>query len=142
VFIRGSRRVEMIVFNVSGTSMFPLIREGDILLAEKRGAVSFSWGDILLYETGGKFFAHRLIWKFRNAYLMKADTHFSFERINKEQIKGKVEALARNGRVIDLVAPLNKVFSVFLAVFLFPVSFVYNLITLTFILSPRGRGIG
>lgn len=117
----------MIALKVSGTSMYPLVRDGDILLGTDSASGKLHPGDIVLYEIEKKLFAHRLIWKAHDIYWIKADTHFFFEKIHMSQVEGKVKGIVRNGRIIDLTAPFNRILNLLFAICLLPVSFVYNL---------------
>ena len=134
---RSAKEIKMISFRASGTSMWPIIRGGDILITEKCSAENLFCGDIVLYEVNWKSFAHRLIWKYNGFLLVKADTHFAFEKIDKFQIKGKVKVVVRDGRITDLTTPLNKILSFLLGVCLLPASFVYD-----FVIICRNRPSG
>jgi len=112
----------------SGTSMFPFIREGDVLLIDECITDNLHTADIAVYKIEGKSFAHRVLWNAKDFLFLKADTHFSVEKIHTSEITGKLKAITRNGRVIDLSAGLSKFFSLLCFFCLLPISFVYNLI--------------
>ena len=46
---------------VTGTSMLPSIWPGDILEVRRPGEVKIASGELVLFERGGRFFAHRVV---------------------------------------------------------------------------------
>ena len=89
---------------VRGTSMLPLIRDGDVLV------VTFSdeklrRGDVVLFRQGNELLAHRALnlANRTNLLLTKGDHLLQSDpKRSREQILGKVIAVERGARKIDL----------------------------------------
>lgn len=116
----------MIYLKASGTSMFPLIKRGDVLCVEDQSADKLNIGDIVLYEVCSRFFAHRVLWRCRDGSLfVKGDMHFSFERVVSEQITGKLSAMIRKNKIRDM-AGTGKLVSYMYFLICLPVSLVLD----------------
>ncbi len=75
---------------VSGTSMFPVIKDGETVEVISCG--NYMVGDILVYEYKNEgLIAHRLLKIQNNHYFCKGDNSFRLEDISPEQIIGKIE---------------------------------------------------
>lgn len=89
-----------------GTSMYPLIRKGDVCRFIPAEAASIRKGDILLYHTPhGSLIAHRfcrLVTRdYERQYLCKGDSNLAHdEAITRDQLLGKMAWIERNGRII------------------------------------------
>jgi hypothetical protein len=87
-----------VVITVSGTSMLPVLCEGD-----KVGIVSsleYDNGDILsfLYDEN-KVIVHRLLLHRKDRFFLKGDNSFRMEEVNYNNILGKVVEIERDGYV-------------------------------------------
>ncbi|MCG6533780.1 MAG: hypothetical protein L7F78_03625 [Syntrophales bacterium LBB04] len=95
-------------FRALGRSMYPTIREDDVITVVPIDADSVRRGDIILYRLGCGVVAHRLVRKdhiregsFR--YILCSDTWGAWdEPVLAEQILGKVISVARSGRSIQV----------------------------------------
>ena len=94
-------------FRVISESMSPLIAAGDEIVVEQAGADRLRRGDIVLYTVGGAFHTHRLLARRRHGgailLVTKGDAALNPDRPwREEQLLGKVVAIKRGDRTIDL----------------------------------------
>ena len=94
-------------FRVISESMAPLIAAGDEIAVEQAGADRLRRGDIVLYTVGGAFHTHRLLARRRHGsatlLVTKGDTSLNPDQPwREEQLLGKVVAIKRRDRTIDL----------------------------------------
>ena len=89
---------EKVVITVSGTSMLPVLCEGD-----KVGIVSsleYNNGDILLFlYDENKVIVNRLLLHRKDRFFLKGDNSFRMEEVNYNNILGKVVEIDRDGCV-------------------------------------------
>ncbi len=91
-------------FQAKGWSMRPFIRDGDFILASPIKNSSIKTGDVVFYSpTGNKIAVHRIIKKYKKngkmTVLIKGDACFgSSEKVEIQNVLGKVVAVERNGR--------------------------------------------
>jgi signal peptidase len=84
-----------------GTSMYPLIKKGNICRFVSCEAMKLKKGEIILFQTSsGSLVAHRFLateWKDKQVkYLLKGDTNFGLdEAINYDQIIGKLTSIKK-----------------------------------------------
>jgi|GEM_PF-3665480 len=97
---------KLIFFKVSGYSMLPFYRTGDMFLVKKFPLNELKKGDIIAYYSGfdKKIVCHRLIKKNireRNyLFYTRGDAYFHLEGpINENLVIGKVVAAMRNNRI-------------------------------------------
>jgi len=93
----------------SGYSMFPFLRKGDILTIEPVPMEMIKLGDIVVFERGEKWIAHRVI-KIRNSkegfeFLLRGDTNLRFDSVvNSENYAGAVRIFKRKNLVKQMNA--------------------------------------
>lgn len=92
---------------VTGWSMFPAVCPGDILTIERMEISSASKGHIVLFRRGRRLFAHRVIeaatHQTGSRLLTRGDSMGTpDEPVSKDQFLGRVTALVRDGRSIDI----------------------------------------
>ena len=107
-------------FRALGSSMFPFIRSGDLLTTKAVDPTDIAIGEVLLYQREGRSFVHRLIKKKIIDGVHLFTTHgdhltFSDPAIRSSQILGKVISVERNGRMIHLDTPFQRMWGRFLA---------------------------
>ncbi|TLS35562.1 signal peptidase I [Pseudalkalibacillus caeni] len=96
------KKYDEIDLPAEGTSMFPLIKKGDICTFRRCDPSEFQRGDIILFLTSeGRLVAHRLMHKKLTIdkcyFLFKGDTNLGFdEPIFEENIIGKLALVKRN----------------------------------------------
>jgi signal peptidase len=84
-----------------GTSMYPLIKRGNICRFVSCEAMKLKKGEIILFQnSSGSLIAHRLLstkWKDKQVkYLLKGDTNFGLdEAIHYDQIIGKLTSIKK-----------------------------------------------
>jgi signal peptidase I len=127
----------------SGYSMFPFLRIGDLLTVEPVPMETIKLGDIVVFESGGKWIAHRVI-NIRSkadglGFLLRGDTCIEFDPVvNKENYIGSVRVFTRmNSKKVMFKGVLNAWNKIILAIGLvynFPLYFMRIFIGL--ILSP------
>ena len=85
---------------VSGYSMEPLIKDGDMILLTYVN--NYAVGDVIVFEYDGKILIHRIL-KVDNEYVCcKGDNSFRLERIAISEIIGKVERV--NGKELKPIS--------------------------------------
>ncbi|MBI4845531.1 MAG: nucleotidyltransferase family protein [Candidatus Omnitrophica bacterium] len=96
-------------FTALGQSMYPLIKNGDVLEVEPLGREKIKSGDIVFYrDDDNAVFVHRLVKKYtrdcRQIAVIQADGALSgaFEEILVKDILGRVKAIRRNNTIIYL----------------------------------------
>ncbi|MYL69927.1 signal peptidase I [Halobacillus litoralis] len=94
----------------TGTSMYPLIREGDVCRFVPLDCENLKKGDILLYQSNhGQLTAHRLIHKAGDAYLFKGDSNLGKDDwVYSDQLLGKMLYICKSYKVIHLNGLLGK----------------------------------
>ena len=107
-------RDEVFCFAPVGGSMYPFIRSRDVIHIKPAHRASLRYGDIILFcdEKGG-LLAHRIIKKRktgdRSAFFVKGDALAGDDGyIEREAIIGKVVAIEKGKRLIDLDGGLFK----------------------------------
>lgn len=108
-------------FRAKGWSMFPAIRDGDILNTEPVKAKEIRLGDIIFYRTANeRVIAHRVIRQsFSNdgpILIARGDsTVGKGERVSLEDILGRVITIERNGRKIRSDSRIGRLMGIFFA---------------------------
>ena len=93
-------------FRALGSSMFPIIRSGDLVTIKPFETTNLVLGDIILFKNNDKFFLHRIIKKINSnnslIFITKGDFLSSSDPyIDSEQVLGKLITLERDKRVIN-----------------------------------------
>ncbi|WFO76330.1 signal peptidase I [Desulfurococcaceae archaeon MEX13E-LK6-19] len=90
---------------VEGKSMFPLLREGDIVFIKKVSPEDIHVGDVIVYEYRGKYIIHRVIKVIhqngKTYYVTKGDNNFVIDPyyepgVPYDKVKGKVVEIGDN----------------------------------------------
>ena len=90
---------------VKGFSMFPFIRDGDVITISNLPDSSMNFGRISAFfdSQTGKLVMHRIVGKNNGGYLIKGDNTFKADRlICKENILGYVNRIERNNKAVFL----------------------------------------
>lgn len=97
-------------FRAEGRSMWPFLRGGDGLVVEPVSTRNARVGDVLLYRTShGGVVAHRLVGRSGGRLRTRGDrVRAPAEWIGPGQVLGRVGAVERAGRHIDLDRPLRR----------------------------------
>ena len=109
-------------FRAGGGSMHPFIRNGDFLVIRPIENSSVKIGDVALYFTAeNKVIVHRVIKKYkkdgRMTLAIKGDASFgSPEKVDIQNVLGRVVAIERNGREIRLDTRPYRIIGLFFAV--------------------------
>lgn len=110
---------------VSGKSMLPWLRPGDIVFVRKTDASQISRGNVVVFENDGHVSMHRVIERISSRdgdagsarFITKGDARVLADApIGADELCGRVEFLYRNGNEIRLASGWRKVFGKFLAV--------------------------
>ena len=102
-------------FQAKGWSMRPFIRDGNFIVVSPIKDSSIKTGDVVFYITSEKSVAvHRVIKKYKKngkmAMLIKGDASFgSPEKVEMQNLLGKVVAVERNGRKKRLDGKLYRI---------------------------------
>jgi hypothetical protein len=94
-------------FCARGGSMFPIIRDGDIISVVPFAARPPAVGDIIafLHPTGERLIVHRLVGKTSTAYLLQGDNHTPAQSdgwLPMPALLGRVSHIERKGRLVRL----------------------------------------
>jgi len=94
-------------FSVTSGSMEPQIRAGDRVIVSGCRVAELKAGDIILFQKGSIFCTHRFVRKLdSDLVIAKGDRQTGFDTpFHQSQIIGKVMAIERNQRRIDLRRP-------------------------------------
>ena len=95
-------------FRPSGRSMYPSIREGEVITVEPVAASDVKLADIVLYRSERGLIAHRVIEiasRDARVFRLQGDASLSCdEPVAAEQILGRVVGVQRNGRSVGLAS--------------------------------------
>ena len=90
---------------VKGYSMSPFIKDSDVVTISPMSDSSPGFGDVIAFIHPGteKLIIHRVVWKSRDAYLLKGESALEPDGlIKKENILGLVTKVERKGKRIFL----------------------------------------
>ena len=102
------RRGRSIRFRARGRSMLPLIRNGDVVIAQPASDDDLCVGSVVLHRIGpDRLVAHRIVWRGLNdgAISVKTRGDASFgppDVVGAEQVLGRVVAVQRGDRLVRL----------------------------------------
>ncbi|MFB0564455.1 MAG: signal peptidase I [Candidatus Aminicenantaceae bacterium] len=99
-------------FRARGFSMFPFIKDGDVITVDSLSGGKPRLGDVLVYVNPRtrKIVVHRMIGKRRDCYIIKGDnTPDSDGIIPRENILGRVKRVEREGKRIFLGLGVERV---------------------------------
>ena len=86
----------------SGKSMEPVIRNGTDTVVISKIQKSLSVGDIVLYKrNNGKLVLHRIVAINGNEITLRGDSQWTTETVDKSRALGVLEAVERNGKVLN-----------------------------------------
>ncbi len=100
-------------FRPSGRSMYPSIREGELITVEPVRASDVQLGDIVLYRSSKGLIAHRVVGSSPTQssvlsphhFLLRGDASLSCDQpVAAQQILGRVVGVKRNGRSVALAS--------------------------------------
>ncbi len=103
------RRGQTVRFRPQGYSMYPMIRDGDIIEVAPIQATSVKTGEVILYAVGSRVLAHRVLAikgseAEETIFRLQGDAHHvGDETVRADQILGHVVAVERGGRRISLI---------------------------------------
>ncbi|HQJ15715.1 MAG TPA: GNAT family N-acetyltransferase [Candidatus Omnitrophota bacterium] len=103
-----------------GGSMHPFIRSGDWVQVDLscRGAETIRAGDVILFRQGDGLFAHRVLRSMAGGFLVKGDMSFGADGVAvPDDVLGRVIAVERGSRRIDLRSRKYRIVSVFVAAY-------------------------
>ena len=96
-------------FRPSGRSMYPSIREGEVITVEPVRASDVKLADIVLYRSERGPIAHRVVEiasRDARVFRLRGDASLSCDQpVAEQQILGRVVGVERNGRSIQLATP-------------------------------------
>ncbi len=110
------RRGQSVRFSASGRSMCPTIREGEVITVSPVAPSEVGLADIILYRSGARVIAHRVVARQRGvegmtAFLVRGDASENCDDpVAPTQILGKVVLVERAGRRIAVGKPGVKFF--------------------------------
>lgn len=113
-------------FKVRGYSMFPFIRDGDIVTVSPLRHFQDIFGQAVafVHPKSKKIVIHRIIAKSENTYLVKGDTTSAPDAwIRRGDILGLVTKIERNGKKLSWGLGAERFIIAFLSKKLFPLAF-------------------
>lgn len=91
---------------VTGTSMLPSVRPGDVLRVVAAKPEDVRRGEIVLFERDGRLFAHRVV-ESGARLITRGDRHRHDDPpVEARELLGRVSAVLREGRAVPLEAGL------------------------------------
>lgn len=96
-------RTGTVAFPVRGVSMRPLVKAGRdaVVVTAKQGRLALH--DVGLFKRdGGDYVLHRVIDVCDVGYLFAGDSQSFTEQVREDQVLGRMSALVRKGREVDL----------------------------------------
>lgn len=118
------RKRGWVFLKVSGKSMFPWIRESDIVFLRHMGICEVGRGDVIVFEKNGMLCVHRVL-AIRGdvrqgandiSLITKGDaTADADSLVSSDEVLGKVEFVYRRNREIRIASGWRKAFGRFLA---------------------------
>lgn len=117
--IRKSLEQNKLCFKALGSSMFPFVRNGDMVTIKKVKSDTLLVGEIVFYEKDGSFCLHRFLKRnSKNEIITKGDNQPILDTpISSEDVLGKLIIIKRDNQVITLDSRLNKIMGRLIAVF-------------------------
>jgi hypothetical protein len=92
-----------LVLHVVGNSMVPLLRAGDRVMIQSVELVTLRRGDLVVVQRAGEWVTHRLVEVNALGWHTKGDSvRCADSPVLAEAIQGRVVAIERNGKRIDL----------------------------------------
>ena len=86
-----------------GSSMMPLLRDGDVVFIKKIKFQKIKVNDIICIAKNGKIFTHRVIYKTKGYVITKGDNNnISDGKVYSRNILGTVYQIKRNGEVFSI----------------------------------------
>ncbi len=99
---------DTILIETAGFCMWPLIRNKDKVIVKKVVAEELKSGDIILYkdDCSPRLVCHRFVKRVKseNGFMLfaKSNSMFSCDSFNESNLRGRVVAIMREGKVIIL----------------------------------------
>ena len=91
---------------VSGDSMRPLLRPGDVVVVQPADPSALQAGEVVVAQQSGEWITHRLVTVDQRGFLTHGDnTRFADEAVSADQLVGRVIAIERADEIIDLQQP-------------------------------------
>ena len=95
-----------ILLSVQGTSMLPLMMQGDRVSIRPMPAGMIEVGDVFAFRENGKVIVHRCVGKKTRdgsmRFCQKGDNLEGWSWVREEQVIGKVERIVKPGKVLQL----------------------------------------
>ncbi|HEX4782028.1 MAG TPA: S24/S26 family peptidase [Usitatibacter sp.] len=93
------RQTGRLRLRVTGASMLPAIRPGDVLEVRSMGIDAVRGGDVVLFARDGRFFAHRVVRRGISSLVTRGDALESDDApFGEAELLGAVVAVQRRGR--------------------------------------------
>lgn len=100
---------DIILHKTSGLSMWPFIKDGDMVSARPAGFSRIKFGDIILYRKNNQLICHRYIGKINGIFYARADlSPWEWEAVLPGELAGKAFMLVRRARVISLESKIGR----------------------------------
>jgi signal peptidase I len=98
--LRTAGKVQL---RATGSSMLPSIWPGDVLVVEQVRNDRILSGDVVLFDAGRRFVAHRVIARDRSTIRTQGDSVPKPDRpLSSDELLGKVAFILRNGKCVLL----------------------------------------
>ena len=98
---------DTVEFTCEGTSMLPVMKEGDDILVRRTPVDQLWFGDLVTYEENGRFITHRFLfaWLKQNqeVLIVKPDNRLKFDnQLPISRLVGKVVRIFREGQTVEI----------------------------------------
>lgn len=104
-------RKDVVTVKAIGDSMWPFIREGDMVVLKKCNIGDLSIGDIVVYtnKNSDTLVSHRVVKKIKEGVFSKGDGWLSrCDIVNKDNLIGRLIRIIRKDKILDLDSSLYK----------------------------------
>jgi hypothetical protein len=93
---------------ISGDSMWPLLRQGDVVHVLRLGSKSAQRGDIVVADMGGWLIAHRVATE-GDPLRLQGDASLAHEIVRASSLLGIVRSVERSGKEWNLKGPAGRI---------------------------------
>ena len=93
----------LVLIETGGFSMWPFLLPKEKVVVRKVSWDELSCGDIIIYRANNQLVCHRLVRKSKDNLFARGDnSSWRVELVKSRMLDGKVTAIIRNGKIVDL----------------------------------------
>jgi signal peptidase I len=124
------RRRGRTLVEITGRSMYPLLRNGVSVEVHPTAFDELQVGDLVVFSDGRGLICHRLLRKAHGTLILKGDTNlWTDPPVAYEQVLGRVRCIVENNlRIVPIDTPRHKRRAALIARFSYPYSLYFTLL--------------